>query len=516
MCGWIIRSICQMNNNDLTNHNFFVKKLSDPLQFLSKTIQMTHARSSAKSPPDRHASILGTRVRQRRREIGLGQAELAKRVGISPSYLNLIEWNKRRIAGRLLGKIAEALDLSVDELQGVGERRLLEALDEIAGLGAYAHLGIEGERSAELIGRFPGWARAIATVARAEREATARASALSDRLSNDPFLGEAIHRMLTRISAVRSASEIVSDYHDIEPERRDRFLEIVRDESRALSGAGEALAAYLDKAEDADRILTPTDEVETFFETNDNNFSAIEVAAEALARELTDPRPISRRKKAQGLVETRLGSVIDQIVQSSVDLATEPARLRASRALMDYAVGAVLMPLSQFSRGAAELGYDIEALAEMFSVEIEVVCHRLTALPGETGSPTFAYFRSNAAGTIIEMLGLPGLALPRYASACPLWALFRAQQSPEAVIRQRALFPSGKRFVFVVRARHTGPTGFGKPRHYLTDMIAMTEEDAGMTVYAPDSAVAVEEVGPSCRLCPRHACIHRVEDPLAG
>lgn len=477
---------------------------------------MKPAPETSKSLPDRHASILGTRVRQRRREIGLGQAELAKRVGISPSYLNLIEWNKRRIAGRLLGRIAEALDLEVDDLQGVGERRLLEALDEIAGLGAFAHLGIEGERSAELIGRFPGWARAIATIARAEREATARASTLSDRLSNDPFLGEAVHRMLTRISAVRSASEIISDYRDIEPERRDRFIEIVRDESSALSGAGEALAAYLDKAEDSDRILTPVDEVETFFEANDNHFAEIEAAAEALARELTDPRPISRRKKAQSLVETRLKTVIADIVEASSDLATEPARLRATQALMDYAVGSVLIPLSQFTRSASELGYDIEALAEMFSAEVEIVCHRLTALPGEAGRPRFAYFRSNAAGTIIEMLGLPGLALPRYASACPLWALFRAQQSPEAVIRQRALFPTGKRFVFVARARHTGPTGFGKPRHYLTDMIAMTEEDAGLTVYAPDTSVAVEEVGPSCRLCPRHACIHRVEDPLTG
>ena len=30
-------------------------------------------------------------------------------------------------------------------------------------------------------------------------------------------------------------------------------------------------------------------------------------------------------------------------------------------------------------------------------------------------------------------------------------------------------------FVFVARARNTGPTGFGKPRHYITDMLAMTE-----------------------------------------
>ena len=83
------------------------------------------------------------------------------------------------------------------------------------------------------------------------------------------------------------------------------------------------------------------------------------------------------------------------------------------------------------------------------------------------------------------------------------------------MIRQRALFPSGARFVFVARAGHTGSTGYGKPRHYLTHMIAMSEEDARKTVYAPDPSAPVDEVGPGCRLCLRRTCIHRVEDPLS-
>ena len=80
-------------------------------------------------------------------------------------------------------------------------------------------------------------------------------------------------------------------------------------------------------------------------------------------------------------------------------------------------------------------------------------------------------------------------------------------------MRQRALFPTGSRFVFVARARNTGATGFGKPRHYVTDMLAVSESDARFTVYAPDTAVPVEEVGPACRICPRESCRQRVADP---
>ncbi|MEM1044956.1 MAG: short-chain fatty acyl-CoA regulator family protein [Pseudomonadota bacterium] len=460
-------------------------------------------------------TIVGTRIRQRRREVGVGQAELAKKIGISPSYLNLIEWNKRRISPDLLRRTARALDLPADLLDGASESRLLETLTEIAHLPALEPLGVEREHTAELIGRFPGWAKAVAAMARSEREARAHANILSDRLSNDPFLSETVHHMLTRIAAVRSAADILSDYPDLPADRRERFSRMVHEESRSLSDVGEALAVYLDKAEEADRVMTPLDEVEALFEARDNHFSEIEAAAGALSDRLTDPRPIPRSTLARTLAEQNLTDPIAELIDGQSQVTTAAARKRAQKALLNYAVGAILMPLNAFGERAVALRYDAEALAQAFSAEIGSVCHRLTALPRRNDVPRFGYFRANAAGTIIEMLGLDGLALPRYASACPLWVLYRAQQAPETMIRQHASFPSGQRFVFVARARHTGVIGFGKPRHYVTDMIAMSEADAARTVYAPEPTTRAEDVGPTCRLCPRRSCVHRVEDPLA-
>lgn len=459
--------------------------------------------------------IVGTRIRQKRKQMGVSQADLARQMEISPSYLNLIEWNKRRIAGGLLTRAAMALGMRVQELEGSGDHRLLDDLNEIAHLESIAKLAVERDRAGELLGRFPGWSRALAALARSERQAVTRAQNLSDRLTNDPFLGETVHRMLTQIASIRSAAEILAGYEDIAPERRSRFTEMINGESQALSTVAEALATYLDKAEDQDRALTPVDETEQFFEVNQNRFPDIESAAADLGYLLSDYRPVSRQRRAEELVGTHLLRLIVDIVSKAPHLETEAARQRAIRGLTQYATGCLLMPLPSFTEQARVTKYDIEALAEAFSTNIELVCQRLTALePGEN-VPSFGYFRANAAGTIIAMLGLNGLTVPRYAAACPLWALYRAQQSPEAIVRQRAIFPNGMRIVFLARARLAGPSGFGKPRHYLTDMVALSEEHAAHTVYAPDAATPLEEVGPSCRLCPRRNCEHRVEDPLS-
>ena len=56
---------------------------------------------------------IGSRVRERRMAMKMRQADLASRVGISASYLNLIEHDKRRIGGKLVVDIANVLGVTV-------------------------------------------------------------------------------------------------------------------------------------------------------------------------------------------------------------------------------------------------------------------------------------------------------------------------------------------------------------------------------------------------------------------
>ena len=102
------------------------------------------------------SGLAGSRIRERRLVAGVRQAELADRVGISASYLNLIEHNRRRIGGKLLNDIAKALGVEASLLSEGAEAALLATLREAAA-DAQA-VSPEVGRSDEFAGRFPGFA----------------------------------------------------------------------------------------------------------------------------------------------------------------------------------------------------------------------------------------------------------------------------------------------------------------------------------------------------------------------
>ena len=89
----------------------------------------------------------GARIRQARLAAGLKQAELAARAGISAPYLNLIEHDRRKIAGKLLIDLAKLLDVEATLLRQGAEAALIagkqsaEIIEILgyAGRGALVH-----------------------------------------------------------------------------------------------------------------------------------------------------------------------------------------------------------------------------------------------------------------------------------------------------------------------------------------------------------------------------------------
>ena len=63
-------------------------------------------------------AVIGQTVRRLRKDRDLTQQALATRLGISASYLNLIEHDQRAVTASLLIKLAETLRVDLGALSG--------------------------------------------------------------------------------------------------------------------------------------------------------------------------------------------------------------------------------------------------------------------------------------------------------------------------------------------------------------------------------------------------------------
>ena len=512
---------------------------------------------------------IGLKLRERRKALGVTQTALAAKVGVSPSYLNLIESEKRNIGGSLLKRLASELGVRMEELDGAADRRLIDDLGEIAASPTFQNLKVSPQSASELVGRHPDWARALAVLYRTYMDRDQTVIALADRLNQDPFLAAAVHRMLTNVASIRSASEILESVPDIEPEQRERFHHILLTESDQLSSVAEGLAAFFDKGVAPTRSISPNEEVDDFLQEHRNYFPELESAAEALAASLqleelgvvsaltdlieqrygititqaardskqgpnetvarddrlimTDGVPASTRRfvLARAAAERALAEPIKEVIDKASVLTTGEARRRATRVLNSYCAAAMLLPYDRFLEQAIDLRYDIERLRHTFDVSLEQVGHRLITLrkPGAEGIP-FAFMRVDPSGYVSKRYTLPGLPIPRYGGACPLWPVYRAFQTPGVVNCSLAAFPNNDRYLFVACAVEKGASAFGQHRPLLSIMLACEALYADQTVYghglnfaAKDQALAV---GPTCRLCTREDCAHRQEDLIVA
>lgn len=493
-------------------------------------------------------SLIGARIRERRRALGLTQAGLAQQVDISASYLNLIEANKRSIGGALLHRLADALGLALAEVDGAAERRLLADLAELAGEPLLAELQLDAAAAGELAAKHTGWARALVRLQRALLDRDRAVSALSDRLRQDPFLGDAVHRMLTQVAAIRSAAEILETVEDLGPERRKRFIGLLGDDSRQLADVAQALAAFFDQAHTATRSTTPVEEVDDFLLDHGNHFPSLEDAAAVLRARIGGdageasiaahlqraglPLPalpagapactrrfVLARAAAQDAQDAQTQAAVDALLAASTLLSTPAAQRRARRVLASYLAAAMLLPYDEFRAAALARRYDIERLAREFDASFEQVCHRLVTLrrPGAEGV-AFAFIRVDTAGFVTKRFALPQLALPRHGNACPMWAVYAAFQSPGAVVCQHAAFPAGDRFLFIARTVDKPRADGVAPRRLLSVMLACDALYADQLVYGDGldlrSQAPAAAVGTNCRLCVRQDCLYREEDPV--
>ncbi len=513
---------------------------------------------------------IGIRVRRHRMELNLTQAGLARAVGISPSYLNLIENNKRDIGGSLLLGIAEQLGIEVDELSGDPEQRTLHALQEVLNDPLLYRLGLKQADLHDLVARFPEVARALIQLHAAYGDANAELDAYANRLSSDPLLSQMLHQVLSQITAMRSSAEILSRMQDLAPEDRRRFSGLITREASSMSRTVRNLTSYFDLASSRRRAISPLREVEDTIISSNNHFPELEDLADSLRAEIVKQGAFGERAAAEAL-ERRFGiscrrwhgdtmspaedqnsprpvrfdeagkvlwlrgsstaatrqfqichlyaqqAAADLIGQACdrLNLSTEEARPLALRALGSYAAGAMVMPYDDFLGDAEARQYDIDMLSHSYTASFEQVAHRLVTLrrKGAEGVP-FGFLRADPSGRLTKRFPLPGLPLPGSGHGCLLWPIYSVAGAP-GVVRQISEFTSGARFLLIAKSVKKRVSAWQEQPLMFSVMLACDLLHADRTVYGRGldlgDAAARVPVGPSCLLCIRDGCSHRQE-----
>lgn len=422
--------------------------------------------------------LTGTRIRSYRVDRGLRQAALARNCGISASYLNLIEHNRRNIGGALLLKIADELGVAVNALSGGAEAALALTLEAAA--EAHPQTDAERPRAVELAGRFPGWARLIEAQQDKIRRLEEIIEQLGDRLTHDPYLSASMHSVLSSVTAIRSASAILAKGESIAPEWESRFHRNIFEDSQRLAETTETLVKYLDADPVQNNGATlPQDEVDTWLESAEWRCAPLE----------SDPT-----------------ANLDDIIADADMLQSAAARQIARRLLRRYARDVETVPLKSLREVLQETPSPLE-LSQFFGVDLPCIFRRLSALRPDDcpDGLTYGLVACDGSGTLIFRKPAPGFTLPRFSAACPLWPLFQALQRPLAPISQSVTMAGRNEASFDTTAiSHIHyPEGFGGP--------AVVEAWMLIQPQLMTDSLAKQRVGTSCRVCSVVECVARRE-----
>lgn len=516
---------------------------------------------------------IGFRISNKRKSLKISQAALARLVGISPSYLNLIENNKRDVGGALLQRLALHLAIDIGDLTGEAEQKLLQDLEEAYADPMVESLSFQSDERRQIVAQYPASAMAIARFHRAYSDAVASADAYADRLRSDPLLSQLLHQVLSGITAVRSGAEILEDVGDLDDDEKRRFLSAIGRETRTLSEVARNLIGHFDTASADRRSVSPAREIDDLLMERNNHFPALEEVASALRLEIgraghfdvstlcaliearfgistvigglqTDARTqgsgqyrfipeaslmwfsgtstlATRQFQLVRLYGEMAGRDVIEAELAKAGLTSVAAERLARRALGSYLAGAMVFPYSAFLTDAEAARYDIDRLRESYNASYEQVAHRLVTLrrQGEEGIP-FGFLRSDPAGRLTKHFPLPGLLLPYSGHACPIWAIYGAFRTPDTSLRQIVRFSDGSRYLFLARTVQRRSAGFHEPPVMASVMLACDVLHADRTVYAQgldlrDNSADIL-VGPTCRLCTRGNCASRQEEALTG
>ncbi|MEZ4443677.1 MAG: short-chain fatty acyl-CoA regulator family protein [Polyangiaceae bacterium] len=444
--------------------------------------------------------MLGAKVRGLRRREKLTQAQLADRLGVSGSYLNLIENNRRPITANLLLKLAKEFSIDLASFGSTEDARLVSELREAFSDPLFDQSGVTPQDLAELATSLPSVSHAVLRLYRSYRMTRESVDNFAELVSVEPR---------PSVDPTEDVNELLQRHMNYFPEVEEAAERLWRDADLDIDRVYSGLVDYLQREHAIEVRVVPAEEGQPMrrYDPEKRRITLSEVLP-----------PRSRR--FQVAHQTALLTQTEVLDSLGLDdeLNSESRALRRV-VLANYFAAAVLMPYEPFLASAKEHRYDIELLAHRYRTSFEQVCHRLTNLrrPGNEGIPLH-FIRIDVAGNISKRFSASGIRMPRFSGACPRWNVHAAFLTPGMIRVQLSRMPDGVVYFCIARTVQRASGGYNMPHTVHSIGLGCEVRHARQMVYSDgidvDNLEAATPVGVTCRTCEQMDCEQRVFPPM--
>lgn len=433
----------------------------------------------------------GARVRRLRSSLGLTQSRMAGDLGLSVSYLNLLERNQRPLTAAVLLKLADVYDVDIRQFTAADANALA---DDAA--AALARSGAQVARAdvRDFAEQFPDIATTLVRLAEGGASASPGPEAPSPLgLVRAHLLDRGNHFAEIDAHAERLADELRLSGQALDAAVRERL--------RARHGLNVRILPW-DVMPDKLRRFDFHNRQVLLSEVLDGASRTFQLCVQLANLE------------ARAEIDAEVAAAAPRFAGEAL-----AAQLLAAN-LASYWAAALMMPYGRFHAAAESLGYDMELLQARFSAGFEQVAHRLTTLqrPGARGIP-FMLLRSDRAGQISKRFAAGRLPFASEGGQCPLWVLFAAFEQPGRILTQIAEVEGGERIFTLARTVRPQITPWGAERPRFAIALACSLDHARGLVYAGGvdlNAAPAVPVGPGCAHCFRPDCRQRSAPPAGA
>ncbi|MEQ3746534.1 MAG: short-chain fatty acyl-CoA regulator family protein [Henriciella sp.] len=450
--------------------------------------------------------LIGPRVKRLRTAVGLTQADFARRLDVSATYVNLIERNQRPVSAAVLLKLAEEFDINISDLAKDMDAVLVNELYAALRDPVFDGVQVSKNEIEDLVGASPEAIKAFLRLHERYRDL-----ALSTYSDANPLADrEKVEILEESARPVETVRQYLHDNNNYFPELDEAATELYNELTKDRRTLEVAIHQRLEQKHELRIRILPTTAMPSSYRYFDRHRSGIDIS------ELLHPTGRQFQLAFQ-LIFIEYRELIDGLV-ADAGMTDESAIGLARVSLANYFAAALLMPYDRFLKACEDTRYDVDLLSHRFGTSFEQTAHRLTTLqkPDARGIPFF-FIRIDAAGNVSKRFSAGRFHFSKFGGACPRWNIHRTFEQPGETLTQLVQMPDDTTYVSISKAIARSRGYHGRPSARVAIGLGCDKAYADSLVYFDRMSLSLQEptpIGVNCYLCDRQNCASRAHAPL--